>query len=258
MPLPKIMVAPNGARRNKADHPALPITIAETVTTARACFAAGATGIHAHIRDGDGQHVLDAGPYRELISELQNAVPEMMVQITSEAVGRYTPAEQIAVITDTVPKAVSVALSELAPDADTLPAATRFYHWAGEAQIDIQHILYRPQEITRLAALLADRVIPDRPLQMLFVLGRYAKDQESNPDDLSAFLETMAEVGMTADWALCAFGHSETDCLQAAFQNGGKARVGIENSLWNKDGSLARDNAERVAEISSLLNGKST
>ncbi|MDZ4135170.1 MAG: 3-keto-5-aminohexanoate cleavage protein, partial [Paracoccaceae bacterium] len=52
---------------------------------------------------------------------------------------------------------------------------------------------------------------------------------------------------------LCAFGAAETACLAAAFAQGGKARVGFENSLWHADGSLARDNAERVAAIAALI-----
>ncbi len=51
---------------------------------------------------------------------------------------------------------------------------------------------------------------------------------------------------------VCAFGHGETAALAAALKAGGKARVGFENSLWNADGSLARDNAERVAAIAAL------
>ena len=35
--LPSLMVAPNGARRSKSDHPALPVTLPEIVATARAC-----------------------------------------------------------------------------------------------------------------------------------------------------------------------------------------------------------------------------
>ena len=116
VPLPTIMVAPNGARRTKADHPALPVTIAETVETACACFAAGAGGIHAHLRDADQNHVLDAGLYSELIAEIGRAVPDMAVQITTEAVGRYTPEEQRAVVQAVMPNTVSVALREMVPD----------------------------------------------------------------------------------------------------------------------------------------------
>ncbi|MEM8916119.1 MAG: 3-keto-5-aminohexanoate cleavage protein, partial [Pseudomonadota bacterium] len=117
-PLPTLMVAPNGARRTKADHPALPVTIPEIVATAKACFEAGADGLHAHVRDGDQRHVLDAGLYRELLSELSAQVPDLAVQITTEAVGQYSPPEQRAVVREVMPKAVSVALSEMLSDGD--------------------------------------------------------------------------------------------------------------------------------------------
>ena len=55
--LPRLMVAPNGDRPTKKDHPAVPVTISETVETAKACFKSGATGIHFHMRDEKGQHI---------------------------------------------------------------------------------------------------------------------------------------------------------------------------------------------------------
>jgi len=249
--LPQIMVAPNGARRTTADHPALPVTIPQIVATAKACFAAGAGGIHAHVRDAEQAHVLDAGLYAELIAELAREVPGMAAQITTEAVGRYTPEEQRAVVRAVRPQMVSVALREMIPDADTTEAA-RFYCWAHEAQIAVQHILYAPEEVTRLAALVTEGAVPRSDLQLLFVLGRYAKDQESDPADLKPFVEVLGETGLVADWAICAFGRGETAALEAAFRAGGKARVGFENSLWNADGSLAADNAERVGAIAAL------
>lgn len=249
--LPQIMVAPNGARRTKADHPALPVTIPQTVETAKACFAAGAGGIHAHVRDAEQAHVLDAGLYGELVAELARDVPGMAVQITTEAVGRYTPEEQRAVVRAVMPKMVSVALREMIPDGDTKEAA-RFYQWAHEAQIAVQHILYSPDEVSSLEEFVANGVIPGSDLQCLFVLGRYAKDQESDPLVLLPFLDTLKMSNLTADWAVCAFGRGETAGLQAAFSAGGKARVGFENSLWNADGTVAGDNAERVRAIAAL------
>ena len=46
-----LMIAPNGARRTTADHPALPVTAAGLAGTARACQREGATAIHLHVRD---------------------------------------------------------------------------------------------------------------------------------------------------------------------------------------------------------------
>jgi uncharacterized protein (DUF849 family) len=50
-----LAVAPNGARKTKADHPALPMTPEEIAMTAAACHEAGAAMIHLHVRDPDGQ-----------------------------------------------------------------------------------------------------------------------------------------------------------------------------------------------------------
>lgn len=250
--LPRIMVAPNGARRGKADHPALPVTIAETVETAVACHAAGAGAIHAHVRDREARHVLDAGLYRELIAELARAVPEMTVQITTEAVGRYTPAEQRAVVDEVIPAAVSVAVREMVADTGEEAEAMRFYRRCRERDIAVQHILYEPAEVSRLARLIETGVIPPESLSVLYVLGRYAADEESDPADLTGFTTAAEALPVTPEWMVCAFGHAETAALAAALRAGGKARVGFENSLWNADGSLARDNAERVAAIAAV------
>ena len=42
--LPKIMIAPNGARPKKKDHIEVPVTINEIVETAKSCFNEGAEG----------------------------------------------------------------------------------------------------------------------------------------------------------------------------------------------------------------------
>ena len=65
--LPKLMVAPNGARKVKKDHPEVPLTIQETVEVAKNCFKAGAGAIHLHVRNEIGEHVLDAGLYIEAL-----------------------------------------------------------------------------------------------------------------------------------------------------------------------------------------------
>ncbi len=248
-PLPRIMVAPNGARRTKADHPALPITIPEIVACAAACHAAGADGLHAHVRDAEGAHVLDAGLYRELLAELSRAVPAMQVQVTTETVGRYTPAEQRRLVETLCPPAVSIALREITAEPD-LGLTRRFFSFCAEARIAVQHILYDTQEINRLANLVHEEVVPAEGLQVLHVLGRYAPGQVSRPEDLQAPVGRLAASGLVADWAVCAFGPGETTILVDALCRGGKARIGFENNLLNADGTLAADNAERVAELS--------
>lgn len=249
--LPAIMVAPNGARRGKADHPALPVTISEIVEAAGSCHAAGAGAIHAHVRDADGAHVLDAGLYRELIAEMAQAVPGMAVQITTEAAGRYCPGAQRALLRELTPEGVSISLSEMLSDGDRA-AARRSYHALVEAGVAVQHILYDATQVAALADEMAAGTLPAAGLQVLYVLGRYTAGQQSEAGMLSPFLETAHSAGLRPDWAVCAFGQAETMCLQHALSLGGKARVGFENNLHMANGSIAPDNAARVREIASL------
>ena len=243
------MFAPNGARKGKIDHSNLPITIEEIVAESKLCFSNGADGIHAHVRDKNGQHVLDSGLYKELIKELANNIPQLSVQITTEAIGVYSPIDQIKVVKEVIPEAASVALNEMIPNYKDTDLASKFYHWSLDNKVQIQHILYTPKDLATLAELIQLKTIPSENLQVLFVLGKYKLNFESKVSDLDPFTIIQKNFSENIDWAVCAFGKDETDCLLKALSLGGKARVGFENNLYNKDGSLAKNNAERVAEI---------
>lgn len=174
-PLPRIMVAPNGARRGKADHPALPITDDELVDTTRACIAAGADGVHLHLRDGNGKHLLDAARYRFLLERLEAEVPGAYLQVTSEAAGIYDAPAQRAMMRALKPRYVSVALREMVRQPADWPAARDFYHWAADAGVEIQHILYSPQEVQGFVIALDHGRIPGRHHLVQLVRGTYAE-----------------------------------------------------------------------------------
>jgi len=247
-PLPFVMVAPNGARLTKADHPALPVTIGEIVDCALACRAAGADGLHAHVRDAEQRHVLDAGLYAELLAELSQKAPGFYVQVTTEAVGRFTPTEQRRLVQELRPSAVSVALREITDQQDAA-VTRRFFAMCCEAGIGVQHILYDAADVAHLARLVAKGDVPGDGLKALIVLGRYTTGQVSAPEDVAALALALKIALPAVDWAACAFGHKETACLIECMTQGGKARIGFENNRQNADGSIAVDNAARVAEL---------
>ena len=254
--MPKIMVAPNGARKTKKDHFNLPISISEVVNEARACFINGANTIHAHVRDSDGKHTLDIGLYLELIKEMILKVPDMPVQITTEAIGQFSPQDQSRVVKAVKPECASVALIEMMPDIQDTKIASEFYNYAFENNIQIQHILYSPTDLKQLIESLKRNLLPKENLQLLYVLGRYSGNFQSRPSDLKQFLDLNDNCLNNAEWSVCAFGNQETDCLLKAISLGGNIRVGFENNFYNKDGSLAESNAERVSEIVNLIKEK--
>ena len=249
--LPTLMVAPTGARRTKQDHPALPISIDEIVAEAKACYDAGADGLHLHVRDENGAHTLDVGLYREALQELSVFVPDMRVQVTTEAAGLYAPDEQRRVVNSLKPGLVSISIAEMTSDTDD-KAVIDFYRGCKDDAIGVQHILYSPDDVAPWFECMSRAKLLETKLQVLFVLGRYTKGQVSDPALLVEFPNKIVNSqanSVDIDWGLCAFGPQETACLIAARKSGGKMRVGFENSLWNHDGSVAASNAERVAEV---------
>ncbi|MEF2549260.1 3-keto-5-aminohexanoate cleavage protein [Aurantimonas sp. E1-2-R+4] len=249
-----IAVAPNGGRRIKADHPAIPLTPRELAHTAAECLEAGAAMIHAHVRKPDGTHLLDAGAYRDAIAAIHGVVGDrMVIQITSEALGIYTPAEQRSVVREVKPEAVSLALRELVLDDSEEAAFADLLAWMKREGVAPQIILYAPEEAVRLDAMWRRGLVPFDRIPVLYVFGRYTVGQTSTPADLLPFLAP----GMPrfAHWSVCAFGQHETACVTAGALLGGHARVGFENNLFRPDGTLADTNADLVSSVAEAVRG---
>jgi uncharacterized protein (DUF849 family) len=242
-----IAIAPNGARKTKADHPALPMTAPELAETAATCLEAGASMIHLHVRNKDGGHTLDADTYRQATRAIRDAVGnDIIVQVTSEAVGIYGPEAQMAMVRDVKPEAVSLAIREIVPDAAHESGAGEFLHWMYREHISPQYILYSDDDVLRFQDLIRRGVIPGDRHFVLFVLGRYSAGQISSPDDLLPFLGVK---GSGMEWAVCAFGPRESACVLMAAALSGHARVGFENNLYLSNGSEAPDNAALVTQV---------
>ena len=250
--LPKLMVAPNGARPMKKDHPAVPITIFETAETAKACFDAGADGIHFHMRDQKGQHILDSGLCKEALSELQKKVPRMHLQVTTEAVGRYSPDAMRKLAYDVVPPGISIGIREMIPSRVPSAEDINLYKNLTEAGTKIQHICYEPKDIDLLSELLSLANIPTNGTWCMFVIGHYS-GIVSNPENIPPFLDKLKKHNINADWAVCAFAKEELSCLKMSINLGGKIRVGFENSILMPDGKIALNNESKVQAVKNLF-----
>lgn len=247
-----IAVAPNGGRLTKCDHPEIPLNAAELAHTAATCLEAGAAMIHAHVRKPDGSHLLDADAYRETIAAIRAEVGDrMIVQITTESLGAYSPQEQLAVLKAVRPEAASLALRELAPNGAAESEFFRALEWMKREAVMPQIIVYEASEAVRLAVMAKRGDLPWSDIPVLYVLGRYTASQTSSPSDLLPFLAS----GMPrfATWSVCAFGRHEAQCVTAAALLGGHVRVGFENNMLLPDGRRASSNAELVGTVSSAL-----
>ncbi|KDB66466.1 PF05853 family protein, partial [Bordetella bronchiseptica B20-10725633] len=241
-----VTVAPNGAYKTAADHPAVPLTAAALAAEARACLDAGAAMMHMHVRTPEGRHSLDVAAYREALAAVRQAVgEELLVQVTSEAAGVYRAAEQMAMVRELRPEAVSMGLREIAVPEMPERELADFLAWVAAERIMAQIILYDAADVARWQALRARGLAPEGAWSVLFVLGRYSAGQVSSPRDLLPFLEVYDG---SLPWAVCAFGREENACVATAAAFGGHMRVGFENNLKLSDGATAPGNAALVAQ----------
>jgi len=240
-----VMSAPNGARRHRAQHPNLPVTPDELADCAQSVLEAGAAIIHIHIRDDFEGHSLDARRYRDALRAIRDRIQDrLVVQVTTESCDTYTPQQQMELVRELRPEAVSVALRELLPHPELIKDVRDFSTWSRANGVMVQCILHTPDDASRYSELRNRGVLGDESNFVLFVLGSYSMAIDGLPEDIEIYRSNIADESVF--WSVCCFGSRENDAARLAAQSGGHARVGFENNLNMPDGSLAPDNAALV------------
>ncbi len=158
-----VMVAPNGARRGKADHPALPVTAAELGADAAACFAAGAAAIHLHVRDAIAGHSLDRAIYRAAIAAVRRyAAPHRHPDHDRGGRALHPGRADGDACAPSGPRRCRSRSANLSPTPASEPEARASSRWMAESHVAPQFILYTPEEVTRCLDLIDRGVIPLR------------------------------------------------------------------------------------------------
>lgn len=252
-----IMCAPNGARRGKSDHSALPISPVELARCAAEVLEAGAGMLHLHVRAADGSHTLSIDRYQAAISAIRKEVGDQLVlQVTSESVGQYCREEQIAMVKMLRPEAVSLALRELCPDEADIVSTAAFFAWMRQERMFPQIILYDSSDVVRFNRLRREGVFASERPFVLYVVGRYGDQAPANPMEFQGAKKEFDQAQVP--WMMCGFGLQEYTLSDYVAENGGHMRVGFENNMWRADGSSAENNTELVcaAHMSAKSSGR--
>lgn len=241
-----IMSAPNGARRLKSDHPEIPITPHEMARCAEEILSAGTSILHLHVRDDNNKHSIDPDRYRASIAAVKAAVGnELVIQSTTEAVGIYNQNQQMDMVKNLRPEAVSLALRELCADEKDTIKFARFIKWINKESIFPQFILYDEGDYLRFEDYRKRGVFENDNPFVLFVFGSYGG--RTPETDLATAKLQKHSLKASIPWAACGFAENEKDCVTHSVENNGHIRVGFENNIWNDDNKLLTNNAEMVS-----------
>lgn len=249
-----ITAAITGAETQRKDQPNLPTTPAQQAEAARECYNAGARVVHLHVRDDGEKPTQDLERFREVIERIRDAVPEMIIQIsTGGAVGEDFDKR--------------IAPLGLKPDMGTLNAGTLNF---GD-EIFINH----PKDIVKLAEAFKEYgVVPEievyesgmidyvaklidkghiihTPLHVQFVLG-VPGGMNGSPENVLYMKEHLRKQIPTATWAIAGIGRWHIPASLTAMVNDGHIRVGFEDNIYYHKNVIATSNAQLVARMARI------
>jgi uncharacterized protein (DUF849 family) len=249
-----ITVAPTGAETAKADAPALPVTLAELVSTAQACEAAGAGMVHVHIRDEQALPSLDPVRLRDTVQALREQT-SLVVQLSTGGSVRDPYDARLAVL-DAEPDSCSLTCGTVNFGDDVFlnpwPFMSELYALTQEREIVPEFELFDLGQIATLSRLLDEHGAPyGGQVHCDLVMGVPG----GIPGTLDALAAAVRALPEGATWSATGVGRATLPVALAALAAGGHLRVGMEDTLTFTRGVPVRDNAqlvERAARLAEL------
>jgi 3-keto-5-aminohexanoate cleavage enzyme len=246
-----ITVAPTGAEADKAAVPALPVTVAELVLTAKECEAAGAAVIHVHIRDDAAQPTLDRRRLADTVAALREGTG-LIVQLSTGGATWDSFADRLAVL-DVGPDACSLTCGTVnfgdEVFANPWPFIKDLYQLTQERQVVPEFELFDLGHVATLHRLLAQFGPPaGGHVHCDLVMGVPG----GMPGDVATLATVVAALPPGATWSATGIGRATLPVLLGALAAGGHLRVGMEDTLTFARGRPVARNAELVARAAEL------
>ena len=246
-----ITVAPTGAETAKADAPALPVTLDELVSTAKACQAAGAGLIHIHIRDSEARPTLDVERLRATVQAVREAT-DLVVQLSTGGAVTDPYSARLAVL-EADPDSCSLTCGSVNFGSDVFLNPWDFmvelYRETQAREIVPEFELFDLGHVTALNRLLDKEGLPyGGRVHCDLVLGVPG----GAPGTTAAVVAMASQLPAGASWSATGVGRSTLPVALAALSAGGHLRVGMEDTLTFEPGRPVRDNAELVERAATL------
>jgi uncharacterized protein (DUF849 family) len=241
-----------GSVPTKADNPAVPITVSEQIESSHAAVEAGASIIHAHVRNDDETPSSDPEKFAALREGLEKHCPGVVVQFSTG--GRSGAGKARGGMLSLRPDMASLSVGsnnfptrvyENPPDLVAWLAAemTRCGVTPEVEAFDLSHIL-------QAIAMHEKGVLPGR-LYVQFVMGV----QNAMPADKAVFdfyVQTMKDRAPNAPWCAAGIGASQLIVNEWAIAAGGHTRAGLEDNVRLDRNTLAPSNAALIARAANL------
>lgn len=242
-----ICVAITGSLPTKANNPAVPISVEEQVESTHAAFEAGASIVHAHVRNDDETPSSDPERFAKLKEGLEKHCPGMIIQFSTG--GRSGAGQTRGGMLPLAPDMASLSVGsnnfptrvyENPPDlVDWLASEMLKYDVKPEIEaFDLSHILKAKD--------MADKGQLAGTPYVQFVMG-VKNAMPVDRDVFDYYIHTVHRLfGKDTPWCAAGIGSNQIRLNEWAIAAGGHARTGLEDNVRLDRDTLAPSNAALV------------
>ncbi|MTI70997.1 MAG: 3-keto-5-aminohexanoate cleavage protein [Firmicutes bacterium] len=241
-----ITAALTGAEVTRKQQPNLPLTPEEIAEAAYKAYKAGASIVHVHARDKDGNPTQDKETYKEIKERIEEKCPVIFQPSTGGAVW-HTPEERLQPV-------------ELKPEMATLSAGTcnfgkdvfmnsqeyieKFAKRMKELNVKPEIEVFERGMINNAVGL-AKKGLLDTPMHFDFVMGIPG----AITGEIRDLLYLVESIPKGSTWTVAGIGRHQLLLANMGILLGGNVRVGFEDNIYYKKGELAKSNAQLVERV---------
>lgn len=242
-----VCVAITGSVPRKADNPALPVSISEQIESTQEAFEAGASIMHAHVRNDDQTPTSDPEKFARLKEGVEKHCPGMIIQLSTG--GRSGAGAERGGMLPLAPDMASLSVGsnnfptrvyENPPELiDWLASEMLAYSIKPEIEaFDLSHI-YKAREMADTGQLAGTPYIQ-------FVMG-VKNAMPAVRDVFDFYVQTVHKLfGEQAHWCAAGVGANQLIVNEWAIAAQGHARTGLEDNVRLDRHTLAPSNAALV------------
>ena len=275
-----ITCAVTGSIHTPSMSPYLPISAREIADAAVGAAEAGAAIVHLHARKPeDGRPDQSPDAFRAFVGEIKQR-SNVVINLTTGGAPSMSVEERMQPALQLRPEVASLNMGSMNFGLFPVLARYREFQHAWEQPYlentknlvfkntfaDIEFILtagtangtrfefecYDTAHLYNLAHFL-DRKLATPPLFVQTVFGILG-GIGTHPDDVSHLRRTADRLfGADYVWSVLGAGRSQMPIAALSAAQGGNVRVGLEDSLWDGPGKLARSNADQVLRARKML-----
>lgn len=242
-----ITVAVCGAEVTKQHTPYIPVTPEEIVQQSYEAFLEGASIVHLHVRDENGNPTQNAEIFKKVVTMIREKCRGMIVQVSTGGAVWMTAEERLQSLeSDPDMATLTTGTVNFGNDVfmNSTPMIERFAEEMKKRNIMPEFECFDMGHITNTLNLVKKGLVHGH-LHFDFVMG-VPGGIAANGRNLIAMVDNLPA---DATWSVAGIGRHEFPMAAMAIAMGGHVRVGLEDNIYVKKGELAKSNAELVKKV---------